>query len=95
MFCRHCQCRRANRPRGLCWSCFSHPAIRECYPPAGKFGRRAGPPDFYGPALPPTAPTRALPGTAEKIAVLAQRASLRQELWHPRDAPWCEAADAG
>jgi hypothetical protein len=34
----------------------------------------------------PAAPTQALPGTAEKLAVLEQRARLRQSLWHPLDA---------
>jgi hypothetical protein len=34
----------------------------------------------------PAAPTRCLPGTPEKIAVLRERARLRQALWHPLDA---------
>lgn len=31
-------------------------------------------------------PTKALPGTKEKIKVLANRAERREELWHPLDA---------
>jgi hypothetical protein len=31
-------------------------------------------------------PTNALPGTAEKVAVLAARFRSGQRLWHPRDA---------
>jgi hypothetical protein len=34
----------------------------------------------------PFAPTAALPGSPEKVAVLTQRARLRQPLWHPQDA---------
>jgi hypothetical protein len=37
-------------------------------------------------------PTHALPGMPEKIAVLAERARLGQQLWHPQDAPWEELA---
>jgi hypothetical protein len=43
--------------------------------------------DFNGKAPLPSAPTAALPGTPEKVAVLEQRARLRQALWHPLDAP--------
>jgi hypothetical protein len=31
-------------------------------------------------------PTSALPGTDEKLAILIERASQGQELWHPLDA---------
>jgi hypothetical protein len=31
-------------------------------------------------------PTAAPPGSPEKVAVLMQRARLRQSLWHPQDA---------
>ena len=34
----------------------------------------------------PFAPTDALPGSEEKVHVLAQRVQLRQPLWHPLDA---------
>ena len=33
------------------------------------------------------APTQAPPGSPEKVAVLEERARLRQSLWHPEDAP--------
>jgi hypothetical protein len=32
-------------------------------------------------------PTSAVPGTEEKVAVLAERARLGLSLWHPHDAP--------
>jgi hypothetical protein len=33
----------------------------------------------------PTSPTKALPGSVEKIAVLAERARQKFSLWHPDD----------
>ena len=41
--------------------------------------------DFYGPGL-PTAPTSALPGTPDKVSVLAARYARREQLFHPADA---------
>jgi hypothetical protein len=38
------------------------------------------------PPATPFAPTTARPGSPEKVAVLRQRARLRQCLWHPQDA---------
>jgi hypothetical protein len=55
------------------------------YPSISKFARR-GILDFYGQSILPPCATRALPGSAEKIAVLQQRASLGVDLWHPDDA---------
>lgn len=85
MMCRHCQHAVVSRPRGLCWSCYYAPGIREKYPSTSKFGRR-GVANFYGRAARPSAPTDALPGSPEKIAVLMERARLKQELWHAEDA---------
>lgn len=34
----------------------------------------------------PVLPTQALPGTREKVTVLAQRARMGVSLWHPDDA---------
>ncbi len=86
MPCRHCHKVNATRPRGLCWTCYYTPGVREHYPPTSPFARR-GVDDFCGRSAPPSQPTRALPGTPEKIAVLEQRARLGQALWHPLDAP--------
>jgi hypothetical protein len=41
--------------------------------------------NFCGQAPLPAFPTAALPGSPEKVAVLAQRARNRQTLWHPAD----------
>jgi hypothetical protein len=49
--------------------------------------------NFHGQAPLPPAPTRALPGTPEKVAVLRERARLGQSLWHPRDAALPMAAN--
>ena len=50
---------------------------------------------FYGATTLPQEPTAALPGTAEKVAVMAQRAEKRQTLFHPGDATLADAARPG
>lgn len=82
--CRNCQNKKANRPRGLCWTCYYTPGVREQFPSTSKFARR-GVEDFNGKAT-PCEPTEALPGTPEKVRVLMERARLGQQLWHPDDA---------
>jgi hypothetical protein len=84
MLCRHCQKVKSNRPRGLCWSCYYRPGVREKYPSTSKFARR-GVHDFCGRARLPE-PTTTLPGTPEKVAILEERARLGLCLWHPLDA---------
>jgi hypothetical protein len=84
MNCRHCQRSKVNRPRGLCWSCYYRPGVRENYPSTSKFARR-GVGNFCGSAPLPD-PTSALPGSAEKLAVLEERARQRLSLFHPDDA---------
>ncbi len=96
MSCRHCGHTPASRPRGLCWTCYYTPAIRDQYTTTSIYGRR-GVEDSYGRFLLPSAPTRALPGTAEKVAVLMARAmmrkpcgirkTLRQRSWNRRWLP--------
>jgi hypothetical protein len=87
MVCRHCGRKKAGRPRGLCWTCYQTLDIRERYSSTSKFGRR-GVLDFNGASQLPAAATGALPGSPEKVAVLQQRASRREALWHPEDAPF-------
>lgn len=84
--CRHCQRVRSNRPRGLCWSCYYTPGVRDLYPSTSKFARR-GISDKNGVIALAAEPTSALPGSAEKVAILEQRARLGVSLWHPLDAP--------
>jgi hypothetical protein len=80
--CRHCQTHPASRSRGLCWTCYYTPGVRQRYPSTSKFGHWA---DNHGRAIVPCRPTAAQPGTPEKVAVLARRAALHQELWHRLD----------
>jgi hypothetical protein len=42
--------------------------------------------NFSGNAPLPAAPTSAAPGTPQKLAVLEQRAKLKQAIFHPADA---------
>lgn len=81
--CRHCKDRRANRARGLCWTCYYTPGISRRYGPLSKYGRR-GVPEVASGAMPST-PTEALPGTPAKVLVLAARAAQGETLWHPQD----------
>lgn len=85
MLCRHCQKVKPNRPRGLCWSCYYRPGVRDMYPSTSKFARR-GISDFTGGTSLAAQPTSAMPGSEEKVAILAERARLGLSLWHPGDA---------
>lgn len=85
MKCVHCKKGARSRPRGLCWTCYYSPAIRDLYEPTGKHGRR-GIGNGYGGHRPPDAPTDALPGTPAKVAVLERRAEQMRSLWHQSDA---------
>jgi len=82
--CRHCG-GRANRPRGLCWTCYNTPGIRERYQSLSRYGKWGQGAITTGRLTMPE-PTDTLPGTAAKLAVLMARASASQLLWHPRDA---------
>ncbi len=86
MECRHCQRSRVNRPRGLCWTCYYKPGVRDQYPSTSKYARR-GVSDRTGRAPMPPNPTWARPGSPEKVAILEERARQRMALWHPADAP--------
>src|SRR4051794_1480050 len=83
--CRHCKRSKQNRPRGLCWSCYYRPGVRETFPSTSKFARR-GILDFNGYAATAVRPTSAPPGSPEKVAVLEERAQQGLALWHPQDA---------
>jgi hypothetical protein len=91
MICRHCNRVPVNRPRGLCWSCYYTPGVRDLYPSTSKFARR-GVANFCGAAPMAPKPTEALPGTPEKVLVLEERARRGLALWHPGDATVDEPA---
>jgi hypothetical protein len=60
--------------------------VRDRYPSTSKFARR-GLGNFNGVMRLPEAPTGAVPGSPDKVAVLEERARLGVSLWHPLDAP--------
>jgi hypothetical protein len=82
VWCRNCNDMVANRPRGLCWSCYYTPGVRERFTPLSKHGCRG---TGHSGSLPPDSPTGALPGSQEKIAILQRRAAAGMQLWHPAD----------
>lgn len=91
--CRHCHRRLAYRPRGLCSCCYFTPAVRDAYPPDPANGSDqacgrgyTSPVGRNGPKNLPAEPTSAMPGTAEKVEVLRERARQGVSLWHPLDA---------
>lgn len=83
--CSHCDKRPVQRPRGLCWTCYYTPGVRERYTSGSRYAKRGVSNGCIDAPLPPVA-TLADPGSEEKIAILAQRAALGQALHHPRDA---------
>ena len=83
--CRHCSQSKVNRPRGLCWSCYYTPGVKDMYPSTSKYARR-GLGNFSGNAPLPDSPTTAAPGSPEKLAVLEKRARLKTAIFHPADA---------
>jgi hypothetical protein len=83
--CRHCSRQKVNRPRGLCWSCYYTPGVKDLYVSDSPHARRGiGLGDTDRP-LPPV-PTATAPGTPERLAVLEQRARDRLAIFHPADA---------
>lgn len=84
IICRHCQKCKVNRPRGLCWSCYYRPGVRDLYPSTSKYAHR-GVGNKTGVQSLPSAPTDTEPGSEERLAVLAERARQGVQLWHPDD----------
>ena len=77
--CLHCHRLSHIRRRGLCCRC-TRAGLAKAYPRL----REIGFVDFCGEAASPQ-PTKALPGTSEKIAILRQRAEQKLSLHHPED----------
>jgi len=71
---------------GLCWTCYYTPGVRDQYQTQSKFGVRGVGGQNH---RKPTMPTSVLPGTTEKVAVMAERAKRGEHLFHPEDAT-CE-----
>lgn len=87
--CIHCGREPANRPRGLGWNCYYKTGVRDRYPPTdgGRWARNGPGQRVRGLALPAT-PTAALPGTEAKMAVMAERVTRGEALFHPADLRW-------
>lgn len=83
--CCHCATRPASRPRGLCWRCYYGSRSRSTRKSHKSVMPSADRPRQGKRTLPPK-PTTALPGTIDKIAVMAARFAAGYELWHPGDA---------
>jgi hypothetical protein len=81
--CRHCNFRSANRSRGLCYTCFYVPGVKDMYPSTSKYARRGV---TTGGSCAPLVPTTAPPGTPEKLLVMEHRAAQGQAIFHPFDA---------
>jgi hypothetical protein len=71
----------------LCWTCRQKPEVRALFPRRrSKFGRRGTGIGVNSKAPLPASPTDAVPGSEAKILVMMDRASKRQQLFHPEDA---------
>lgn len=82
--CRHCQRKDACRPRGLCWTCYYTPGVRDRYLPTSKYAQRGATADNRDYPLPPQT-TEAIPGTAEKLTIMAARVAAGFQPCHPDD----------
>lgn len=71
--CRHCNCRKVNRPRGLCWHCYYTPGVRALYPSTNKYAPHA--------ARGITEPTE-----AELEAMIAEQMACLPDWWHKEAA---------
>jgi hypothetical protein len=80
VICRNCHQRFANRPRRLCWTCYYTPGVKDRFPALICPKHTPAAPRVVG------CPTEALPGTPEKVAVMAGRYDRGEALFHPRDA---------
>lgn len=83
MICRHCLQSKVNRPRGLCWSCYYTPGVRDLFPSTSKFCNRGVGNGCRNAPLP--VPTAAIPGSEAKVQILADRARAGLALFHPLD----------
>jgi hypothetical protein len=81
--CRHCNRAKVNRPRGLCWTCYYTPGVKDLYPSTSRYARR-GIGNGYS-DKPASVPTDAAPGSPEKLAVIADRVKSRESTSHPDD----------
>ena len=86
--CYHCrEILSVLRRRGLCWRCYYTPEIRSRYPhkPRPTSHSKLAQVDIEAAKSAAGEPCNDPPGSEGKIAVLAARAAVGAELWHPQD----------
>lgn len=84
--CQHCKLKWQIKPRGLCYSCYIIPSIKDRYSTKdSRANNRGHGLSIQGIRPMPSTPTVAFPGSPRKIAVLEDRASRGEQLWHPDD----------
>lgn len=71
--------------RDLCRECYKDQQVRDLYAVENKMAHQANRVISKGPTKRPQ-PTTAVPGSLEKIKVLAERLARGEALWHPDDA---------
>lgn len=84
--CRHCQTWRVIVARQMCRMCWNNRCVRERYPliwPQCVPGKG----DTFAASKIPAEATRAMPGSAEKIAVMTAREARGESLFHTDDGP--------
>src|ERR1700676_5484794 len=79
--CLHCLIRKANKSRGLCYSCYFRPGVRGLYPITSQFAPRNVGLHCLGIGC----PTAAVPGSQAKLDVMQQRAKDNVAITHPDD----------
>jgi hypothetical protein len=83
--CRHCGAAKVNRPRGLCWTCYYAPGVKDRYPSESPNGRRgSGNGNSSSPLAPTPCPHPV--GSEERIEEYARRAARGEAICHPLDS---------
>lgn len=81
--CVHCGRPNVSRPRGMCWTCYYLPGVRDQYATKGNAGHGVGQ-DNHAHRL-AAIPTRHLPGTEGKLREMAARVAAGVSCFHPGD----------
>ncbi len=82
--CQHCGKAKVTRPRGLCWSHYYTPGIRDLYEPTACASNRRG--DGFHESNAAVMPTPAPPGSKAKMVAMRRRLMAGASLHHPDDA---------
>jgi hypothetical protein len=86
MKCWHCKAKEANRPRGLCWTCYMTPKIRGRYAMMDcKSTRRGSNHEYNGPSVLGEV-TAHRPYSPECFAVMQDRVERGEAVRQPGDA---------